>query len=83
MSAINDRRRGRWVELLVLPLLTLIANACVTYGVVSTQLQWIRADLDRQQRQIERIESRLLSQYKTADTRLVDLQLPAYKGRAP
>lgn len=48
-------------EKLMIPIATLAVNAAVTYGVVSTQLQWIRADLDRQQRQIERMENRLLN----------------------
>ena len=50
-----------WQNKLIVPLISLLLNAGVTYGVVSTQLQWIRSDLDRQQRQIERIENRLMN----------------------
>ncbi|NIA56175.1 hypothetical protein HAV22_21310 [Massilia sp. TW-1] len=48
-----------WPEKLVIPMATLLINAAMTYGVVSTQLQWIRADLDRQQQQIDRLQGRL------------------------
>lgn len=50
-----------WHEKLTFPLITLVLNAAITYGVISTQLQWLRSDLDRQQRQIERIENRLFN----------------------
>jgi hypothetical protein len=45
-----------WADKLLLPLATLAVNAAMTYGVISTQLQWLRHDLDRQQTQIERIQ---------------------------
>lgn len=48
-----------WTDKLLIPLATLMVNAAMTYGVVSTQLQWLRADLTRQQAQIDRLESRL------------------------
>lgn len=48
-----------WPDKLLIPLATLMVNAAMTYGVVSTQLQWLRADLTRQQAQIDRLESRL------------------------
>jgi len=44
---------------LLIPLATLVLNAAMTWGVVSTQLQWLRADLNRQQAQIDRLETRL------------------------
>jgi hypothetical protein len=47
-----------WQDKLLVPLIGMTLNAAVTYGIISTQLQWIRTDLDRQQRQIERIEQR-------------------------
>lgn len=47
-------------EKLLIPAATLIVNAAMTYGVVSTQLQWLRADITRQQAQIDRLEGRLL-----------------------
>ena len=50
---------NRWTDKLLIPVGTLLFNAAMTYGVISTQLQWIRADLTRQQQQIERLESRL------------------------
>jgi hypothetical protein len=50
-----------WSDKLMVPLVGLFLNAAVTYGVVSTQLQWVRADLERQQRQIERLENRLFN----------------------
>lgn len=49
-----------WPDKLLIPLATLAVNAAMTYGVISTQLQWLRHDLDRQQTQIERIETRLM-----------------------
>lgn len=48
-----------WHEKLLIPLATLVLNAAMTYGVVSTQIQWLRADLTRQQAQIERLETRV------------------------
>lgn len=50
---------SRWTDKLFLPVATLLVNAAMTYGVISTQLQWIRADLTRQQNQIDRLETRL------------------------
>jgi hypothetical protein len=50
---------NRWTDKLLIPAGTLLINAAMTYGVISTQLQWIRADLTRQQQQIDRLESRL------------------------
>jgi hypothetical protein len=52
-------QRAPWFEQLAVPLVMLVANAAVTYGILTTQMQWIRADLDRQQRNIERIEMRI------------------------
>lgn len=48
-----------WPEKLLIPAATLIVNAAMTYGVVSTQIQWLRADLTRQQAQIDRLENRI------------------------
>lgn len=48
-----------WPEKLIVPVATLLLNAAITYGVISTQLQWIRADLTRQQQQIDRLQDRL------------------------
>jgi hypothetical protein len=48
-----------WHEKLLIPLATLVVNAAMTYGVISTQLQWLRADLNRQQAQIDRLEIRM------------------------
>lgn len=48
-----------WPEKLIVPVATLLINAAITYGVISTQLQWIRADLTRQQQQIDRLQDRL------------------------
>jgi hypothetical protein len=48
-----------WTDKLLIPLATLILNAAMTYGVISTQLQWLRADLNRQQAQIDRLEAKL------------------------
>lgn len=50
-----------WHEKLLIPVATLFLNAAMTYGVVSTQLQWLRADLNRQQVQIDRLESRIFN----------------------
>ena len=47
------------MDKLLIPVATLVVNAAMTYGVISTQLQWIRADLDRQQRHIEQIQATL------------------------
>jgi hypothetical protein len=47
-----------WGDRLLIPAATLILNAAMTYGVVSTQIQWLRSDLTRQQVQIDRIEAR-------------------------
>lgn len=49
-----------WADKLLVPLATLAVNAAMTYGVISTQLQWLRHDLDRQQTQIERIEAHFM-----------------------
>lgn len=48
-----------WTEKFFVPAVTLLVNAAMTYGVISTQLQWLRSDLTRQQAQIDRLESRL------------------------
>jgi hypothetical protein len=48
-----------WSEKLFVPVVTLLVNAAMTYGVVSTQLQWLRSDLTRQQVQIDRLERRI------------------------
>jgi hypothetical protein len=50
-----------WHEKLLIPMATLILNAGLTYGVVSTQIQWLRADLNRQQVQIDRLETRIFT----------------------
>jgi hypothetical protein len=50
---------NRWTDKLLVPAVTLLINAAMTYGVISTQLQWLRSDLTRQQQQIDRLESRL------------------------
>jgi hypothetical protein len=48
-------------EKLLIPLATLVLNAAMTYGVVSTQIQWLRADMTRQQVQIDRLEGRIFN----------------------
>jgi hypothetical protein len=48
-----------WSEKLFVPVVTLLVNAAMTYGVISTQLQWLRSDLTRQQAQIDRLEGRI------------------------
>jgi hypothetical protein len=48
-----------WTDKLLIPAATLILNAAMTYGVISTQLQWLRADLTRQQIQIDKLETRI------------------------
>lgn len=50
-----------WHEKLLIPVATLVLNAAMTYGVVSTQIQWLRADLNRQQVQIDRLETRIFN----------------------
>ena len=50
---------NRFEDLIKNPITMLILNACVTYGVITTQLQWIRSDLDKQSDQIKRIENHL------------------------
>jgi len=50
-----------WHEKLLIPVATLVLNAAMTYGVVSTQIQWLRADLNRQQVQIDRLETRIFT----------------------
>ena len=35
-----------------------VLNGAVTWGVVSTKLAWMRADLDKQERRIEVLEGR-------------------------
>jgi hypothetical protein len=50
---------NRWTDKLFVPVVTLLVNGAMTYGVISTQLQWLRSDLTRQQQQIDRLETRL------------------------
>jgi hypothetical protein len=55
---------NRWTDKLFVPVATLLVNSAMTYGVVSTQLQWLRSDLTRQQQQIDRLETRLFERAK-------------------
>jgi len=50
-----------WHEKLLIPVATLVINAAMTYGVISTQIQWLRADLTRHQGQIDRLEGRIFN----------------------
>lgn len=61
----NQGQNSRWTDKLLVPVATLLVNAAMTYGVISTQLQWIRADLTRQQAQIDRLETRLFDRVDT------------------
>lgn len=42
----------------VIALLGAVLNGAVTWGVVSTKLAWIRADLDRHEKRLDVIERR-------------------------
>lgn len=55
----EPKNDNRWTDKLIVPLATLLVNSAITYGVISTQLQWLRADLTRQQQQIDRLETRI------------------------
>ena len=56
---MNGKDQGKWAEKFFVPAVTLLVNGAMTYGVISTQLQWLRSDLTRQQQQIDRLEARL------------------------
>lgn len=44
-------------EALIAAIVTAILNGGVTYGVVSTKLDWLRVDVDRAHLRIDRIEN--------------------------
>lgn len=50
-----------WADKFKDPLVGLVVHAGITYGIVTTQLEWIRSDLNRHERQMARIEDRLMS----------------------
>ncbi len=40
-------------ETLVIALVTALVNGAITWGVVSTKLEWLRADVDRANRRLD------------------------------
>jgi ubiquinone biosynthesis protein UbiJ len=47
-----------WSPELLLALGGIVANAAITYGVVATRVEWVRADVARLQARLDRMESR-------------------------
>lgn len=47
------------MEQALLVLVTVLANGAVTYGVIKTQLAWLRRDVDLAHERINKIEERL------------------------
>jgi hypothetical protein len=45
-------------DTLVIALLGALFNGCVTWGVVSTKLAWMRADLNRHEARLDALEKR-------------------------
>lgn len=43
------------MENLLLAVLTVAANALVTWGVISTKLDWLRRDVDRHESQLQNL----------------------------
>lgn len=56
----ESREVREWTSKLLIPIGSLLINAAITYGVVNTQLQWLRSDIERQQKQIDRVEGILI-----------------------
>jgi len=42
----------------VLTVLGIILNGAVTWGVVSTKLEWLRADVNRAHRRLDQLEAK-------------------------
>lgn len=49
----------QWFFNLLLATLTVVINGAVTYGVVKTQLAWLRADIVRHESTLERHQEEL------------------------